>query len=115
MKWVARVIGLIAICVFLTLLVVEVILQGLFESPEPVNEIFYIVILLECLALAGIIISWWRERLAGILLAVACAGLTIRIVYAEDSHLLAWLIIGFPYLVASVLLLVSWRLSSQTS
>ena len=66
-------------------------------------------------ALAGCILSWWRERLASILLVLTAAGFGIHIgLVAGRNHFLVWLMMGFPYLVASVLLFISWRLSQKT-
>ncbi len=68
------------------------------------------------LALAGCIASWWRERLAGVLLVLVSAGLGIHIgVYAGRNHFLVWLMLGLPYLVAGVLFLISGRLSTKTA
>ena len=115
MKWAARVIGLIAVVAFLALLIEEIIREGWYTSPEPVN-VNAAVILFECIALAGTIISWWRELLAVILLVVACEGLSIQIgLFTEHSYFLAWFMISFPYLVAAMLLFYSWRLSRRTA
>ena len=68
------------------------------------------------LALAGSIASWWRERLASILLVLVSVGLGIHIgVYAGRNHFLVWLMVGLPYLVAGVLFLISGRLSTKTA
>ena len=65
-------------------------------------------------ALAGCILSWRRERPAGILLALTSAALGAHIgVFAGRNHLLTWIMIGLPYLVAGALLLSSWRLSRE--
>jgi hypothetical protein len=68
------------------------------------------------LALAGGIMSWWRERLGGILLLLAAIGLGILIgAYAGQSRLIAWLIIGLPFLIAGGLLLAAWWLERETA
>jgi hypothetical protein len=67
-------------------------------------------------ALVGCILSWRRERVAGILLVVTAAALGAHIgIFAGQSHFLAWSMAGLPYLVAGVLLLSSWRLSRKPS
>lgn len=67
-------------------------------------------------ALAGCILSWWREQIAGILLVLTAAALGAHIgVFAERNHLMAWAMVGLPYLIAGVLLLNSWRLSREPS
>ena len=114
MKWAGRLIGLVAAGFFLVFLVGEAISEVLDEGREPLEIAGILLGLLQGLALVGVIVSWWRERLAGMLLAAASIGLGIHIgVYAGHNHFLAWLMVGLPYLVASVLLLISWRLSRQ--
>jgi len=114
MKWAGRLIGLVAAGFFLVFLVGEAISEVLDEGREPLETAGILLGLLQVLALVGAIVSWWRERLAGMLLAAASIGLGIHIgVYAGHNHFLAWLMVGLPYLVASVLLLISWRLSRQ--
>jgi hypothetical protein len=66
------------------------------------------------IGLAGCIVSWWRERLASILLVLTAAGFGIHIgLFAGRNHFLVWLMIGFSYLIASVLSLNSWHLSRK--
>ena len=114
MKWAGRLIGLVAAGFFLVFLVGEAISKVLDKGREPLETAGILLGLLQGLALVGAIVSWWRERLAGMLLAAASVGLGIHIgVYAGHNHFLAWLMVGLPYLVASVLLLISWRLSRQ--
>ena len=111
--WIARIIGLVAAGTFLSLIVVELI-RGWYLSPE--TSINIAVIFFEFIAIAGIVISWWRQLLAGIFLIVASAGLSFNVIlYAEPNYLIAWLIIGFPYLVSSMLFFVSWKHAKQIS
>ncbi len=112
----ARVIGLIAVGFILVGPLIGGVSEAIAGGWEEVIEIEGILILvLGVIALAGCIVSWWRERLAGILLTVASVGLGIHIgVYAGRNHFLAWLMMGFPYLVAGVLFLISRRLSRKT-
>ena len=115
MRWAARVIGLVAAGLFLAIFIGEAIGAILSEDREVIEIAGILLGLLGGLALAGSIVSWWRERLASILLAVASIGLGIHIgVYAGRNHFLAWLMVGFPYLVAAILLLYSWRISKKT-
>ncbi|MCD6453654.1 MAG: hypothetical protein J7K77_05165 [Dehalococcoidales bacterium] len=65
-------------------------------------------------ALAGCIVSWWREQLAGILLVSVAAAIGAHIgAFAGSHHLLVWTMVGLPYLVAGILFLNCWRLSRQ--
>ena len=69
---------------------------------------------LSAVALAGCILSWWRERLAGILLVLVSIGLGIHIgAFAGRNHFLAWSMVGLPYLVAGGLLLSAWWLERK--
>jgi hypothetical protein len=65
-------------------------------------------------ALIGCIMSWRRERVGGILLVAVAAALGAHIAnFAGRNHLLAWTMVGLPYLVAGVLFVNAWRLSRQ--
>jgi len=114
LRWSARVIGLIAATMCLVVLIGE----GVIEDWEAINQADMIAGILigvfGAIALAGCIISWWRERLAGILLILTAIGFGIHIgIYAGRNHFIAWLMVGFPYLVAAALLFYSWWLSRQ--
>jgi len=92
--------------------------EGVIEDWEAINQADMIAGILigvfGAIALAGCIISWWRERLAGILLILTAIGFGIHIgIYAGRNHFIAWLMVGFPYLVAATLLFYSWWLSRQ--
>jgi hypothetical protein len=106
MRWAARAIGLLAAGFLLVFLIGE--------TEEPLETAGILLALLQALALAGAIVSWWRERLASTLLILAAIGLGIHIgFYAGRNHFLAWLMVGLPYLVAGGLFLTSWRLSRK--
>ena len=64
-------------------------------------------------ALAACILSFWRERAAGIMLVSAAAAMGIGIFAIGAPRLVPWLIVGLPLLVAGVLFLNSWRLSRE--
>jgi hypothetical protein len=56
------------------------------------------LVLIGVVALAGCIVSWWWDQLAGILLILVAIGLAVHIgVYAGRNHFLAWPMLGFPY------------------
>ncbi|MBA7631664.1 hypothetical protein ES703_39199 [subsurface metagenome] len=114
MRWAGRVIGLVAAGFFLMMLIGTAVAEVLTESLEPMTIEGALLAVLGVIALAGCIVSWWRERLASILLILTAAGLGAHIgVCAGRNHFLAWLMMGFPYLVAGGLLLTSWRLSRK--
>jgi len=119
MRWAARVIGLVAAGFCLLMLIGSAISEVLTEGWQTTSKADIIqgtlIGVLGAIGLAGCIVSWWRERLAGILLVLTAAGFGIHIgLCAGRNHFLAWLMVGFPYLVAAVLLFNSWRLSRKT-
>ena len=116
MRWTARAIGLLGAGFLLVMLIGEGIVDVLDEGLGAVETAGILLGVLGGLALAGSIASWWRERLAGILLVLVSVGLGIHIgVYAGRNHFLVWLMVGLPYLVAGVLFLISGRLSTKTA
>jgi len=73
-----------------------------------------LLVIIGAVALAGCILSFWRERAAGIMLVAVAGALAAHIaVFAGRNHLLAWSMLGLPYLIAGVLFLNSWRLSQE--
>jgi hypothetical protein len=73
-----------------------------------------LLLIIGAVALAGCILSFWRERTSGIMLVAVAGALAAHIaVFAGRNHLLAWSMVGLPYLVAGVLFLNSWRLSQE--
>ncbi|MFC2035761.1 hypothetical protein ACFLUJ_06550 [Chloroflexota bacterium] len=116
MRWTARVIGLLSSMFLVTIVIAEAV-AGSSESIKQSDMVAGILIgALGFTGLAGCIISWWRERLASMLLLVTALGFGIHIgLQAGRNHFVAWLIIGFPYLVAAVLLLWSYRISKKLS
>jgi len=110
MRWAARAIALAGAMFFLTMLIGPDTTDG----SEPITTEGILLGVPGVIALAACVVSWWRERLAAILLMGAAVGLGIHIgVYAGHNHLLAWSMLGLPYLLAGLLLLASWRLSNQ--
>jgi len=60
-------------------------------------------------AVAGCFIAFKRERLGGIILILVSLSFGIHIALAAGrNHFLAWLTIGFPYLLAGALFLYVW-------
>ena len=115
MRLAARVIGLLAAGGFLIGLIALAIIDVQAKGWEAFEIEGILLAVLVVIALAGSIVSWWRERLAGILLVLVSIGLGIHIgVCAGRNHFLAWLMVGLPYLVAGGLFLNSWRLSRKT-
>ncbi len=115
MRWAGRVIALVAVGFLLIMLIGGAIAEILAEDSEPITIEGVLLAVLAAMALAGCIVSWWRERLAGLLLVLTAVGFGIHIgVCAGRNHFLVWLMLGLPYLIAGVLFLTSWRLSRKT-
>lgn len=116
MIWIARIVGLVA-ALFLAIMVVGSAtgeITGEESLPLDLEGITLGIITL--FALLGCILSWWRERLASALLFLVAVGLAVHIgISAGRNHVLAWIAMGLPYLIAGVLLFFSWRLSRKAS
>ena len=111
LRWTARAIGLLISVFLLSILFGEAIAEG-WETTTRADMVAGILIgVLGIIGLTGCIVSWWREQFAAILLVFTAVGFGIHIgIYAGRNHFLAWLMLGFPYLVAAMLLFYSWRL-----
>ena len=119
MRWAARIIGLLAAGFCLLMLIGSTVAEVLAEGWETTSQTDIIqgalIGVLGAIGLAGCIVSWWRERLASILLVLTAVGFGIHIgIVAGRNHFLVWLMMGLPYLIASVLLFNSWQLSKKT-
>ena len=103
MRLAARIIALGAAGLFLVALI-----GSAFAADEPFTTEGILLIIIVGVALAGGILSWWRERLASILLVVAALAMGAHIAaYAGRNHILVWLALGFPYLISGGLFLKS--------
>lgn len=113
MRWAARVIALGA----MAFLLLAWLLQMVFRAALWASDILYLVYL--GIALAGCIVSWWRQWLAGTLLVLVSFVLGSSLGLLSPwgiASLIAWTWqLGLPFLVAGVLFLLSWWLSRKTS
>ena len=115
MRRTGRIIGMIAAGFFLVFLVGETIGESMSEGEGIIETAGILIAPLSAVALVACFVSWWRARLAGILLVLVSVGLGIHIgIYAEHNHFLAWLMVGFPYLVAGGLILTSLWIERET-
>ena len=95
MRWAARVIGLVAAAFLVTMLISSAIAEALTEGLEPITIEGILLGVLGVIALAGVIVSWWREQLVAILLVFTALGLGIHIgVFAGRNHMLVWSVSG---------------------
>ena len=117
MRWAARIIGLLAAGLWLISLIasgISVLLDGDVESAVEIEGILLMVF--AAIALAVCVASWWRERLAGVLLVLVAIGFgSYSGAIAGRNHVIVGLMIGVPYFIAGVLFLYSWRLSRQNT
>lgn len=87
--------------------------KGDFVPPELAGVLLVVIGLV---ALAGLILSWRWEKLAGIMLVAVATAMGAHIaVYAGRNHALAWAMVGLPFLVSGVLFLNAWRISRKAS
>ena len=111
LRWAGRIIASIAAIWFVVMLIGSAITEGV----GPITIETGALVFLGVIAVAGGIISWWKDAVSGILLFLTSVSLGIHIsCYAGHSHVFAWVLIGLPYLIASIMLLSSWRLSKQS-
>ena len=115
MTWAAQIIGLIS-AIFLAIMVIGSAAGEIIDDEPASFDIQGVTLgIIALVVLAGCILSWWRECLAGTLLVLAAVGLAIHIgICAGHNHVLAWTVLGLPYLIAGLLLLSSWKLLKKT-
>jgi hypothetical protein len=112
MRWSGRILASLAASWFLAVFIGEVVSC----DPGPFTWEGATVVAVGLVAIAGALLSWIRERPGAIVLLAASALIGIHIAtYAGRHHVLVWLALGFPYLVAGLLLLGSLRLSAPDS
>ena len=111
LRWAGRTIASIAAIWFLAMLIGAAITEG----TGPITMESGTLVLFGVIAVAGGILSWWKDAISGILLFLTSVGLGIHIsCYAGHSHFFAWTLIGLPYLIASILMMSSWRLLKKS-
>ena len=107
---VARIIGFVAAGFFLSLIVGEFRKQG----GEVTTLEAGLAVMSGGIAITGCVISWWREKLAGILLvftSVVWGIVQYTVLGIHDSTI--WAAYGLPYLIAGMLFFRSWQLSGE--
>ena len=111
-RWAARVICLIITIFGAIMLIGEAVSEFLSQGSITTSVAGNLLVIIGIVALAGCILSWRRDLFSGILLIVTSAGLGAHIgAFAGRNHIMAWSMLGLPYLAAGVLLLYAWRLS----
>lgn len=110
----ARVIGIGTVGFVLTFLIGETSAEYLAKGWAAVTVESVIVGVITGIALAGCIVSWGKQRAAGVMLIVSAFLTATNIPPLQPlipNNVRVWLIVGLPYLVAGTLFLNSWRLS----
>lgn len=112
MRWAARIICLIVTVFGATMLIGEAVTEFLSQGFVTTSIEGGLLVMIGLVALAGCVMSWWRDLLGSILLVVTSAGLGVHIgIFAGRNHFIVWSMLGLPYLIAGVLLINAWRLS----
>ena len=112
MRWSGRILASLAASWFLAVFVGEAVSC----DPGPFTWEGATVVAVGIVAIAGAILAWCRERPAVVILLLTSVLLGVHIAtYAGRHHLLVWMAMGLPYLVAGLLLLGSMRLSRPDS
>ncbi len=108
--WTARVIGSLAGLFWMF----SVVAQTIIEFGEPVIWEGYFIGSAVVILSAGVILSWFKEKAGGILLvAASLAFMLFSYLVAGHNKIFAALVSGFPFLVAGILFLISWKISSK--
>ncbi len=125
LRWAGRVIGLMASGFFLMFLGGEAVDSVIAEGLQGLILEGLFVAIPGFIALAGCIVSWWRIRLAGVLLVIAYflwgVRPTIAVFFFRGGdvwdalvHNTTWWIMTLPFFVSGVLLLISAGVARET-
>ncbi|TET50599.1 MAG: hypothetical protein E3J58_03285 [Actinomycetota bacterium] len=110
--WAARIIGSLAGLFWMF----SVVTHAIVEFGEPIMWEGYVVGSSAVILSAGIILAWFKEKAGGILLiAASLAFMVFSYIVAGHNKIFAALVSGFPFLIAGILFLVSWKLSSKSA
>jgi len=114
-RWAGRIIGILVIGGFLLTLIVSGISEAIAGNWEALSDIEGIMLaVITAVALAGCILSWWRELPAGIIVILAAVTMgTYSGITAGRNNIIVGLMLGLLYIAPGVLFLVSWRLSKK--
>jgi hypothetical protein len=112
MQWSGRLLATL----WAMLLIISLLGSAISESFSHPTVETALLVLLGIMAVAGAVVSWWRDDLAGLLLVVSSAGLGIHIgFYVGHNHFFAWSFFGLPFLVSGCCLLFARWWNSRSS
>ena len=110
--WAARIIGSLAGFFWMF----SIVSSSIVEFGAPILWEGYFIGSAVAILSAGVILSWFKEKAGGILLLVASLAFMIfSYLVAGHNKIFAALVSGFPFLVAGILFLVSWKISSKSA
>ena len=110
--WTARIIGSLAGLFWMF----SVFSHAIMEFSEPILWEGYFIVSAVAILSAGVILAWFREKSGGILLMVASlAFMVFSYLVAGHNKIFAALVSGFPFLVAGILFLISWKILSKSA
>jgi hypothetical protein len=121
-KWVARIVGLIVLVIFVVFLIGNTV-DTLQQANKFDIESLYIIVPI-VLALIAYILTWWYKIIGGsililvsIIFAILLSTATrINTELTSDFHaVLGWLMLGLPFLVVGILFLISSYFDRKTA
>ena len=129
MRWITRVIALIVTVLFLFWYTIFGVGSVVTDLHGAITADIIPGVAFGILVLTGYILSWWRERIGGILFILASFGVMVAAVVNQSQHLVAgwslsqyipsfirgFLQLGFPLLITGILFLVVPWLSKMAS
>lgn len=93
---------------------ISLIASSIAEFGTPMIAEGFILAGLITINVAGVIIAWWKEKIGGTIIVAAAVSLcTFSYIEAGHNKILALLISGFPFLISSILFLISWWRSKK--
>ena len=116
LKLAARILGFGSTSFVLTFLIGETAPEFMAVGGEAITVAEVLIGVITGIALAGCILSWWREKISGILLLVSaglCGSNIPPLPPLIPGNMDVWLMIGLPRLVAGVFLIAAARISSR--
>jgi hypothetical protein len=104
-----RIVAFSAVAVATTLIIRAVVSQFISEGGViPPSRLAWLIAIL-AMAIVGCILSWRRLRIAGILLIVSGAAMSVDAAIVAGRNQLILLILGLPFIVTGLLFTRLWR------
>lgn len=111
LRWIARIIGSISVAFFLLMGIGEAVCGSDPWTWESLMVVSFAIILT-----AGVLISWWKERIGGVILICAAVAFAVFIFFsAGRNKVLASTLISLPFLVSGVVFFIVGHNKSKVS